>query len=130
MRPFIALGALLGLSTTALAGTCTIHFYKDQCYGPEMISDYQKEHPDLGDPQKCSAGQLTWNAGCYDYPVGAHFMSTGDACGSGACMQVQFYGSTDTCGGGDYKAMTVGTGCYNINVGFQPHHYIAQCISC
>lgn len=116
----------MGLVGIAYGSGCSIYFYENQCYGPRLPDPDSFEN-EAGTPNECSSYE-TWNAGCYTFPPGAHFMETGDACGPGACMQVQFY-NDQICAQG-YSGMIVGSGCYNINIGYQPRTYLAHCITC
>lgn len=116
----------MGLMGVAYGGGCSVYFYENECYGPRLPDPNPVEVAN-GQPNQCNTFD-SWNGGCYTFPGGAHFIETGDACGPGACMVVQFY-SDAICANGFYP-MKVGSGCYNINTGYEPRTYQALCVTC
>jgi hypothetical protein len=104
---------LLGLLCNLVNGQqATISFYDNECYGSKIGQTYE-------------VNADSSNQQFYDFP-GGHFMSTGDGCGPDYCMVATFSNQAD-CVSYAYK---VGTGCQNIDVGFQPYSFTFFCEKC
>jgi hypothetical protein len=85
--------------------------YDNECYGDIIDGSYTSYLGEAG--------------GGWPFPSG-HFMSTGDGCGESSCMGVS-YDDITQCKGYYFQ---VGSGCKNINVGFQPRSLNLHCVNC
>jgi hypothetical protein len=91
--------------------TASLTLYDNECYGA------------------ITGGPYTAGLGGIDGGIqftGGHFMSTGDGCGADYCMTASFLDNSQ-CKGYFYK---LGSGCTNINVGFQPIEFDFECAPC
>jgi hypothetical protein len=85
-------------------------FYENECYGSP-------------------AGEKAWDmtvigiSDHYTYP-GGHFIEVGDACGLGNPFAITYNGECNSC------LVYYGSGCYNINLGWEPTNFMAWCESC
>lgn len=115
------IGTLLcGVLSQVAAQYVTFEFYTNECYGP-VLASYDIVGVDTYD--------------CYDYPAAAHFVSVGDACGPSYCAGVIYCqaGAEVKCGetgGGCTGLELVGSGCFNVNTGFEPATFLITCFEC
>lgn len=109
---WMILWKILGLSAGIFGQTIELQFFENECYGDVIIG--------------LEVDSGTW---CLAYPDGAHFVETGDGCGEGYCLVMEYYDSGACDVNLGYREV-VGSGCYNINTGFQPVAYTANCLVC
>lgn len=119
MKVISVLGAVVGLAilpngVLARDWPIEVKFYKDQCYGNVLYT------------AKAGNG----NTACLSYPRDAHFIQTSDGCPRGYCMVMQYFRG-GSCGDPHSRTrVNVGSGCYNVNVGFTPVSFRASCLVC
>jgi hypothetical protein len=106
-----ALWALIR-ATTAQQPAAGVQMYENECYGSPIGGWYNV---------------YGLNNGAIGNFPGGHFMNTVDDCGEGNCMQVVFDNEPNGCYSYIY---TVGSGCTNINTGFEPNELVVWCLPC
>jgi hypothetical protein len=106
---------LIGLSVLFIrpswAQTLEFSFYEDECYGSPNA------------PAASFVGELI--AGSEVAYPGGHFISVGDGCGAENCFALTYRDNNCNSYVVDY-----GSGCYNIDVGFEPTNVLVWCDLC
>ena len=105
--------SLLCMEAFGINEPISLLFYENECYG-DILGSWG----------------VHGGTGCSAYPGGAHFVQTGDGCGPGKCLVIEYWDAA-SCGdvGLGYRTV-VGSGCYNINTGFGPVAFSADCLDC
>jgi hypothetical protein len=84
-------------------------FYDNECYGTAYSPTFAMDF--LG------------NTNEYTFP-GGHFVDVGDGCGPGNCFAITYTDECHTC------LVDYGTGCYNVDLGWEPTNFVGWCAPC